>query len=254
MRVKLLHQSATIQLQNECFQNLEKYKAGDFNYIVDDSTLSFETDIELDLDVEAVTEILDYNGHNKSPAQRASTDLNFSKLLFNSIPNLTPSLARDTRLWTFLSHTVFFQYVKNRFPLPPNDDEEALKKIKQHYFCQDERRGLERNNAVSRLWWMSFVVSRLEEMGLDQALEVFLHNTDIRASILERPTTSQNANVLTSILKVFNESIKGDGKLLVRDTYREFMKRINLLGGVILLSDLTQTESDQKISAIVDEL
>lgn len=73
--------------------------------------------------------------------------------------------------------------------------------------------------------------------------------TDVRANIVERPTTSQNLNIFSVILKKLNESYKTDKKLFERDRFRSFMKWLNLVGGVKLLAALPES----KIVSIIDD-
>ena len=86
-------------------------------------------------------------------------------------------------------------------------------------------------------------------MTLTEALTSFLYRTDVRANIIERPTTSQNVAVFSALLKKLDESYKGDKALFERAKFRPLMKKLNLQGGVKLLGAL----SGQEIGSIVDE-
>lgn len=249
MELRLFHQSTLAQLLQDIEDNLDRYRSGDFAYLLEDQTLSFPLDTNATIDLDILQPVFDYDGIDKSPAERAATDIQFSLLVYKAINGLEPSVARDPRLWTYLSHTYFHKYIRNRYQIP-QDDEKAFTEIKNHYFCSDEKRSIERNSGVSRLWWMAYVVSRVDELQLDEALKAFLTKTDVRANIFERPTTSQNVNVLTGILKALNDSLHKDEALFERDTFRKFMREINLWGGMILLGDLEQSDIDSKMQEI----
>lgn len=253
MELRFFHQKTIAQLSQDIRDNLSEYRNGDFQFIHEDQTLSFSLSSDMTIDLEKLKPVFEYCGKDKPSTERASTDAAFSELVYKSISGLDPSIARDPRLWTYLSHTFFLNYLRNRYPLP-DDEEKSIKEIKTHYFCTDEKRSIERNNGVSRLWWMAYVVSRVEELGLDEALKAFLTRTDVRANIFERPTTSQNINVLTGILKALHNSLQENSALFERNVFREFMKEINLWGGMILIGDLEQAEIDSKINDIIERV
>jgi hypothetical protein len=86
-------------------------------------------------------------------------------------------------------------------------------------------------------------------LTLADALTSLLYQYDVRANIIERPTTSQSTPILSAILNKLNESYKGDKALFERENFRAFMKKLNLQGGVMLLEALDEDE----IGHIVDE-
>ena len=161
--------------------------------------------------------------------------------------NLTHFHARDARLWVYLTHTVLLPYSRARWVIPA-DNEAAIKFIKDHFFCIANR-GVERNNAASRLWWLAALCNRTQGLGLKDALTTLLYQSDVRASIVERPTTSQCLNIFSAILRKLHESYHADKKLFERSLMREAMKKLNLAGGVKLLGALPE----QQLNALVAE-
>jgi len=253
MELKLFHQVTLAQLMQDIQDNLHTYKNGSFSYVQEDETLSFSLGVSSSIDLDMLKPIFEYNGKDSSPSERAATDIVFSALTYKAISGIDPSVARDPRLWNYLSHTYFLNYIRNRYPIPL-EDEKAVKEVRSHFFCTNEMRSIERNHGVSRLWWHGYIVNRVDELGLDEALKAFLSKTDVRASILERPTTAQNVNVLTGILKALHKSLQSDSALFERKTFRELMKQINLWGGMILLGDLDQDDIDIKISELKERV
>lgn len=43
-------------------------------------------------------------------------------------------LARDERIWVYLTHTTLLSYARTRWPIP-EDNEKAVKHIKSHFFA-----------------------------------------------------------------------------------------------------------------------
>jgi hypothetical protein len=149
---------------------------------------------------------------------------------------LTPYLARDPRLWVYLTHTLLLTYSRNRWPIPDEKDR-AIIHVRDHFFVTGAR-GFERDNAASRLWWMAYVCRRVSALSLEDALTCLLYQSDVRANIIERPTSTQNLLVFSYLMEKLFESFKTDKKLFEREIFREIMKNINLQGGIKLLGAL----------------
>ena len=111
-------------------------------------------------------------------------------------------------------------------------------------------RGIERDNAASRLWWMAFLCSKAGSMSLSEALACFVSYTDVRANIIERPTTLQNVELFTAILNRLRDSFNGEKRLFNREKFRKIMIKLNLEGGAKLLPALDQ----QNLQKLVDSL
>ncbi|MDO9151888.1 MAG: DUF6339 family protein, partial [Methylotenera sp.] len=90
-------------------------------------------------------------------------------------------MARDERVWVRLTHIELLHYSRTRWPIP-NKDEAAIAHIQKHFFARSAR-GIERDNAVSRLWWMATVASKVEGLKAAEALEALLFQSDVRANI-----------------------------------------------------------------------
>lgn len=108
---------------------------------------------------------------------------------------LSPYEARDERLWAHITHTHMLEYARKRWPIP-EDPVAAVGHIRAHFFAKEQRQ-IERDNAASRLWWMAHLCGRVRGLELSDTLKVFLYRTDVRASIIERPTVSQNRNLFS---------------------------------------------------------
>ena len=96
---------------------------------------------------------------------------------------------------------------------------------------------------------MASLCDRTDGLSLEEALACLLYQSDVRANIVERPTTSQNIRIFSAILKKLHDSYKNDKKLFERDRFREVMKWLNLAGGVKLLGALPEI----KVMRILEE-
>ena len=238
MKLNILKTTSLLELKYNIQANLDNYISGDFKTFFADPAKV----IELDIDIEPSK--FDKFLPGKSPKEEVHNCLLMFEMLGSKV---TPYLARDERLWTYLTHTYLLEYSRERWEI--NKNNEIVEHIKTHFFASDKR-GIERGNAASRLWWIATLCGRVEGLPLREVLDCLLFHSDVRASIIERPTTAQCLNVFSAIIKKFHfEYGKGNEKIFERKTYRELMKKINLLGGIKLLN----TMQEARIIAFIDE-
>jgi hypothetical protein len=227
MRVRLLRERAVNELRANVSKNLDVYRTGDFGNLLIDPNLSFESDIDLrEADIENL----------RDPVGAQNFESENCACLLGAMPTLTPYQAADERVWTMLSHTVLMKHARARWPIPKGE-EEAAKHIRTHFFAQTQRQ-LERDNVGSRLWWMGHLCSRVKGLPLHETLDVLLYRSDVRANIVERPTTAQSIPVFSALMTKLAKSHKGKQKLFERRTFRLLMVYLNGLGGYRLLDAL----------------
>jgi hypothetical protein len=236
-KIRLLRSKLVQELNANIIDNLERYRTGNFDYLEADPSSFFEINTELD---EHKLALVDCTADDHNEVECCAH-------IYDAMGSIPPYLARDPRLWVYLTHTSLMAYSRKRWPIP-DDDEKAVAHIRKHFFAIGTR-GIERDNAVSRLWWMAVLCSRVSGLTMREALTSFLYQYDVRANIIERPTTSQSIPVFSAVIKKLDESYKTDEKTLFeREKFRAVMKELNLQGGVKLLGALDENE----IGKIVD--
>ena len=82
-----------------------------------------------------------------SQRTRAGGDLENAVALYRWLPDLSPVQASDVRLWVWLCHHPFRDYVRARWP------EGSPDALRSHWFFKGRGLGALRRNALSRLWW-----------------------------------------------------------------------------------------------------
>lgn len=235
-KLRLIREKISAKLFLDVPLHLAAYRVGSFDFLQQDQSIFLESEQQID-----VIKL------NKIDCQINDYDeVGNCEKIFEAMGQIPPYLARDPRVWIYLTHTTLLEYTRKRWPIPEND-EKAILHIRTHFFATGSR-GIERNNAASRLWWMASLCDRVEGLSLKEALTSFLHQTDVRANIIERPTTSQSIPVFSAVIKKLDASYKKDKELFIRDKFRAVMKDLNLKGGVRLLGVLSEDE----ISTIVE--
>lgn len=222
--LNVLKRGMVATLRDNIERNLERYVAGDFSDLLTSEFVIPVKGTSVDL---KLLEQLD-------PRAGGETDVANAKIVFESIHGLTRYLARDERLWVWFTHGPCLAYSRNRWIIQGNA-EKMISQIRAHFFAPNAR-GFERTNAIACLWWWAKIASQYTETSLGKVLEVLLHQTDVRASIIERPTSSQPA--FRSIMKVLIEQYDADPshRFFKRKAgvapYRKWFSEINRYGGV----------------------
>jgi hypothetical protein len=240
MKARFLKHSALDHLRSNIATNLAIYRSGNFTWLVADPSNWFEVDHLIDW--AALRNLRDPEGSSVSERKNCAD-------LFQAMRNISPYEARDERLWTYLTHIDLLAYSRKRWPIP-DDDVLAEVHIRKHFFAGDKR-GVERDNAASRLWWMAHLCSRASGLTIDRALETLLYRSDVRANIIERPTSSQIPDLFAAIVRKLSLSMDGKQALFDRDIFRQFMREINTVGGFKLLDCMSGHQIDELVDEIV---
>lgn len=152
--------------------------------------------------------------------------------IYNYLGRLTRTQAADTRLWTTLTHTTFWDYCRKRWK-----DDININYVADHWF---ERRGgglgALRRNAISRLWWAAHLT--LAPWETDTTLSMFkssdrakytrtlLSQAQIFQDVLERSYGS-NLHVRISLLDALTEYLP---EVSNKDNLsKDVSKKLNLL-------------------------
>ena len=174
---------------------------------------------------------------------RVMDDARNAEKIYRGI-KITPQFATNHYFWSYLCHKDGHEYTNRRWPSNNEWDissEEAKKStishISLHFFVSGGKaRGLIRNS-ISRLWWDGYIASTLDisNIPIIEVLRIINYRTDIRASMLERPTSIINIELLRALVIVLKEYIDDD-KCPTRIVFRNMMKEINLIGGNELIA------------------
>ncbi|MEQ9426599.1 MAG: DUF6339 family protein [Cyclobacteriaceae bacterium] len=158
--------------------------------------------------------------------------------------NLTT--ASDPRLWTCLTHDIFWDYMKMRWPLVSLDREKMKSRIKDRYHLRNLSLNNMSRNGMARLWWIAYLTVDEERKDKFELTKVLASRQDLIAGLLERVLGS-NENIRRSILQFLLENNLYLEKEVKR---RDLLKKINLLGGVKNLPLLTRFEIKEQIRRI----
>ncbi len=252
-QVKALKEKIVADLHDKVGANLGKYFS-------DSSDAGF---FHPDEDVRILSSVQ----YDPNPLKRLSSsvggeyDIENARLVYQSFPDLTPYKACDERIWVYLTHGPCFAYTQKRWLDGKKswNEDRKVKLIQRHFFVRGGVRGWQRNNAISHLWWSAHIASKCNDLDFEKALEILLHQTDLRKSIVERPSISQSAKVFSAIMKVL-ENIYDEGekdffqrKSGRKAPYLEFTRFINRHGGTRFLDALSEKDLRNLMKNLADE-
>lgn len=193
--------------------------------------------------------VSDSNGKGSSENRTGVADANAALAVYEAFKELTLQQAADERLWTYLCHVEYPQYVSRRWLASrPAKNEDAARKVRNHFFAPSNR-ALIRDNGLSRLWWLGSIAHEVEPDAPHEFLERLLHRQDVRSALIERPSVSRNRRVLRSINAVMREYWRRDRSLFERERFRAWMIGLDRRGGVVLLDALP----DEPLAELLEE-
>ena len=181
------------------------------------------------------------------------------------LPGLTPAQAADDRIWVTLAFRDYSEYAHKRFPLRAKQSDlkgtkemrekvtaQAKRHVVNHTFA-DSVRLRTRDNAISRLWWMSHYAERANVSTTREVLQHLVgFDLDIASSFLGRTHIASAPSISGAILT----AMVNDAKFASRDSterrecFRHFMKEIDLLAGRRVLSYLSRDEIQPEIDSL----
>lgn len=224
---------------------ISKIETGRFNEYLSDDPFPFENKVPPG---ESVIEV-NINLALKLPFSSSEHfDMENSITIYTEFKSLNETQASDTRLWTYLTHVNFWEYMRKRWPAEKFEEEsenltddlsvknkQANFIISRYHLKTPNRRRLLRNG-ISRLWWYAHLTYDEKRSDPFELTRVLLAHQDKAQNLLERSLGS-NKKILAAILEYLKLTPS-----LTRDEVRDKIKELNLVGGVKNLHLLDQDE------------
>lgn len=177
---------------------------------------------------------------------RSYSDIEFenAKRIFEAYPDLTPEDASDERFWTYLTHVEFWNYMQARTNLQKNKNG---KYILTHWFVDPVGPQSITRNDIARLWWGAFLTYDKDRPNPYELTKQLFSMQDYTRTLIGG-FQGRNPAVLHGVLEfvIENDSLFKQSK---EEKIRLIMKKINRIGGHLVLSLLTK----ERIKQILDD-
>lgn len=238
---KLLYvgQQVADELKERIDSNLDRYMSG--NFLDMESSGDWRIPLSVDANLEALKG-LDADGG-------AEAEIENSLTVGHALGQLTPTLARENRIWVRLSHIESLEYSRKRWLDENMNDEKLAKSIAKRFFAPNLR-GSRDGHAISRLWWNHHIAKQIMPDNPARALKKMLARADIRLNFLERPGIAARPVLARGIIRALeNNSTLLNGEKL----FRRFMKALNLRGAGVVFEVWDEGRVDELMFACLKE-
>jgi hypothetical protein len=154
-----------------------------------------------------------------------------AKLVYEWLTCLTPALAMEERLWAYLAHVMFAEYMNARWPV-----EKATSVVRRYMFEGMSFASLSRNG-IARLWWAGYLTRDESRANWYELTEALFMRQDVQVALLERSLGKCEA-VRTAVLDFLRVHREWLGKEAFGKRIQRLVRELNLLGGVAILDAL----------------
>lgn len=153
-------------------------------------------------------------------------DFQSSITLYENL-NLNETQASDKRLWVYLTHVIFWDYMRERWPIKKNREYKPVNRIRDRYLLTTLNLRTLTRNGISRLWWYTHLTVDEDRKNKYELTEILLSRADLTVGITERALGS-SYNARTAIL----EFLKENEEIRQNETKtRSLITGLNLAGG-----------------------
>ncbi len=171
---------------------------------------------------------------------------------YASFVGITPALATDGNIWAWMNHFRLHSYSIHRWARGSQSN--LTRFVHSHWFVENQRNGLVRNNAAGRTWWLAHLAKCAAQAsgGAYRAEDVvnlfaesprFYHNC--LSSIITR-----NHTILSEVVR----SLLTDARGIRVQSSDEIWKHLNLSAGTMLLDAMPREALREHMSVRVEEL
>lgn len=176
---------------------------------------------------------------NRKGGEISKTDAENAKLIHASLKNLTPAQAVDARIWTYLTHIVYPEYMLARWL---NNKNEISKGTIDRYFASTNREVI--RNGIARLWWYGYLTYDKERKDPYELTYFLLSNQNIAQALLER-NLGNNKKWLINMLDVLRKLKEEYPLIMHSDNIKSLAKYINISGGITVLDCLDKDATEK---------
>lgn len=239
---KLLYvgEQVAADLRGAVSENLDRYRNGDFLDL--ESAGNWRIPLTVDADLSELSRL----AADGTPASEIENSL----IVGHALGHISPSIARENRLWIRMSHVEGLQYARARWISENSTEEKCSADIIKHFFaatltaCRDD-------HAISRLWWNYRIAQHIDPRNVGSVLRYILHRADIRLNFIERSAMASRPSFARGVVRLLaGEKDLLDGQALFRD----FMRQMNLDGAGLAFEVMPEVKVDDLMKQCLDKV
>lgn len=185
----------------------------------------------------------------------SSNDLNNfenGKIIYEAYKHINPVQATDSRIWTYMTHVTFWDYMKERMKFSNINSDNASEYILKHFFIEKIQQRYLFDNHISALWWVcheTYDYNREDPYQLTrEAFSMIDYTRDLIGSSLGLDKKFLHAFLETVIE---NSEIFSTNKEAKK---RRLMRKMNFIAGRSILTTLDKEEIKNMISKFLPDI
>ena len=181
---------------------------------------------------------------NMTTEEKNALDVVNTRIIYDALKTLSPIVATNGFLWSYLCHTKYREYVIARWIKNPEDEdkqEDTIKTIKKRFFCSSNKNDIMRMNAISRLWWAGYLTYDENHGRPYHLTEILFTGQQICADILDTPFCG-NKTIITGILLAIEKYKEEVDENIGSELVRKCIKYFRRYAAVTSIDFLSETE------------
>ncbi|EKU42686.1 hypothetical protein C518_2414 [Lysinibacillus fusiformis ZB2] len=175
------------------------------------------------------------------PTDRGKNDAENSKRIYSALKDITPTQASDERLWAYLTHVTYWDYMKARWNVETRLEGNPKNFVTERYFFASNRQKALVRNGIARLWWYGYVSFDDTRDNPFELTDFLLSKQDLATSLMERQY-SNNRDFIIATLSVLKEYEQVTPSILTKKPIQALTKHIQHIGGVSILDALDRED------------
>ena len=187
--------------------------------------------------------------------EKNKSDIVNTRFIYEALKTLSPLVATNGYLWSYLCHTKYKKYVIARWIKNPEDEDKhegTVKTIQKRFFCSSNKKDIMRMNAISRLWWAGYLTHDKNHGDPYHLTKILFTGQQICADILDTPFCG-NKTIITGILLAI-EQYKGEvAENINSELVRKCIKYFRRYAAVTNVDFLSETEIQNIIFKYLSE-
>lgn len=232
MKLNCFSTEFVAQLKSAAATSLKSY-AGTNKWVLDSATAGNHLK-ETGIEVKSLPDL-------KNPSEADLADAENAQKVHEALRHLSPLQAMDERLWAYMTHIQYWDYMRARWPASTHGA------LVDRYLFAGTGFGTLVRNGIARLWWFGHVTWDPSRKNAYEMTEIMLQNQDVQQALLQR-SFGKSRPVLHAIL----DHIKANQSTVYAEAIgtkiKKKAKMLNVLGGVLLLDAMPRSDIHEFLS------
>ena len=182
--------------------------------------------------------------NDMSTDEKKKSDIVNTRFIYDALKTLSPLVATNGYLWSYLCHTKYKKYVIARWIKNPEDEDKhegTVKTIQKRFFCSSNKKDIMRMNAISRLWWAGYLTYDKNHGDPYHLTKILFTGQQICADILDTPFCG-NKTVITGILLAIEKYKEEVDENISSELVRKCIKYFRRYAAVTSVDFLSEME------------